>query len=62
VGDVAQRRMRELRESLKAWGEQHFRTRRVTFVWPVLRPLPQFGNDKCWRNGEYQTRKCGSLG
>ncbi len=62
LGDVAMRRMRELRESLKAWGEQHFRTRRLNFVWPVLRPLPQFGQEKCWRNGEYQSRKCGSLG
>ncbi len=62
LGDVATRRMRELRESLKAWGEQHFRTRRLNFIWPVLRPLPQFGEEKCWRKGEYQVRKCGSLG
>lgn len=61
LGDVAINRMGELRESLKAWGEQHFRTRRVTFVWPVLRPLPPFGNDKCWRREEYQPRKCGRL-
>lgn len=61
LGDVAVARMRELRESLKAWGEQHFRTRRTTFVWPVLRPLPPFGNEKCWRKDEYESRKCGPL-
>lgn len=61
LGDLAVARMGELRNSLKAWGEQYFRTRRVTFVWPVLRPLPPFGNEKCWRKGEYDSRKCGPL-
>ncbi|WP_029623425.1 hypothetical protein [Sphingomonas elodea] len=61
LGDVAIARMGELRASLKAWGEQYFRTRRVNFVWPVLRPLPPFGNEKCWRKGEYDARKCGAL-
>ncbi|UYY78980.1 hypothetical protein [Sphingomonas sp. R1] len=61
LADVAVARMGELRASLKAWGEQYFRTRRVAFVWPVLRPLPPFGDDKCWRKGEYDARKCGAV-
>jgi hypothetical protein len=24
-------------------------------------PLPPFGNDKCWRKGTYQVKKCGAL-
>lgn len=61
LGDVAIERMRELRASLAAWGEQYFRSRRIALSLPSQRPLPPFGNDKCWRKGEYYSRKCGPL-
>ncbi|PVX29604.1 hypothetical protein [Sphingomonas pokkalii] len=61
LGDVAIARMRELRSSLAAWGEQYFRSRRVAISLPAQRPLPPFGDDKCWRKGEYYPRKCGPL-
>lgn len=61
LGDVAVARMRELRASLAAWGEQYFRGRRVALIWPGMRRLPPFGEERCWRRGEYDTRKCGKL-
>lgn len=57
-GDLAQDRMRELRSSLASWGEQFRRTidyRGLTYA------MPPFGNDKCWRKGSYQAKKCGAL-
>jgi hypothetical protein len=58
LGDLAELRMRELRSSLAAWGEQF----RSALNYPVpVHPLPPFGNDKCWRKGSYQVRKCGPL-
>ncbi|MHA6719923.1 hypothetical protein ACX40Y_10800 [Sphingomonas sp. RS6] len=61
LGDIAAARLRELRASLAAWGEQQFRVRAITIRLPAARPLPPFGNDKCWRKGEYYARKCGPL-
>lgn len=59
--DVAMKRMRELRSSLAAWGEQQFRSRRITITLPPMHKLPDFTNDRCWRRDEYQVRKCGKL-
>lgn len=59
-GDLAQERMSELRDSLRSWGEQFRRSidyRALT----IVEPLPPFGNEKCWRKGEYQPKKCGVL-
>ena len=57
-GDLAQARMRELRSSLRAWGEQYRPSRRPAFV---SVPLPAFGNSKCWKRDVYDARKCGRL-
>ena len=58
-GDLAQERMRELRASLASWGEQFRRT--INYQGLYSTPLPPFGNDKCWRKGSYQVKKCGAL-
>lgn len=58
IGDLAARRMAELRNSLRPWGEQ-FRTTASHAV--PLQEMPPFGNDKCWRKGLYQSKKCGPL-
>lgn len=57
LGDLAQRRMRELRASLAAWGEQFRYDYR--FRLPAAPAMPPFANDRCWRKGTYQTRRCG---
>jgi hypothetical protein len=57
-GELAQARMRELRASLAPWGEQFRRTTSINF--PAER-IPPFGDNRCWRGGTYQERKCGSL-
>lgn len=58
-GGLAQERMRELRNSLASWGEQFRRT--IDYQSLTYAPLPPFGNDKCWRKGTYQPKKCGAL-
>lgn len=59
LSDLAQARMRELRTSLAAWGEQ-FRPRgyipAMSTAW-----FPPFANDKCWKKDRYNARKCGAL-
>ncbi|TGX50155.1 hypothetical protein E5A73_17175 [Sphingomonas gei] len=60
LGDLAQNRMRELRDSLSPWGEQFRRS--VNYAALNVTPLlPPFGNNKCWRKGSYQAKKCGAL-
>jgi hypothetical protein len=59
LSDLAMDRMRELRASLSPWGEQYRRT--VGLSLPAPTPLPPFGNDKCWKKGAYQAKKCGAL-
>ncbi len=61
IYELAHTRMRELRASLAAWGEQQFRARNVSLLLPPARPLPPFSNDKCWRKGLYNQKKCGTL-
>ncbi|AJP74201.1 hypothetical protein [Sphingomonas hengshuiensis] len=58
LSELAHDRMRELRASLAPWGEQ-FRNRASYSV--PFQPLPPFGNDKCWKKGRYQAKKCGPL-
>jgi hypothetical protein len=60
IYDVAHDRMRELRSSLSAWGEQQFRQRSFRVAMPPLRPLPPFGNNKCWKKDRYDQKKCGA--
>ena len=61
IYELAHSRMRELRASLAAWGEQQFRARTIGFTLPPARPMPPFGNPKCWKKGNYLTKKCGPL-
>lgn len=57
-GDLAQARMRELRSSLRAWGEQYRPVRRPAFMSVAI---PPFSNNKCWKRGVYDARRCGAL-
>lgn len=58
-GDLAQSRMRELRESLRPWGEQ-FRGAPAAAL-PPLGRIPAFGDKRCWKKDTYQARRCGAL-
>ncbi|MCW3836036.1 hypothetical protein ACFQ1E_08290 [Sphingomonas canadensis] len=60
LGDLAKDRMAELRKSLKSWGEQH-RAPPRPYLTVLFDPMPPFHNDKCWKRGVYQERKCGAL-
>ncbi len=59
-GELAQDRMKELRSSLSPWGEQIRPTSGMAFPLPMVR-MPDFANDKCWKKGRYQVKKCGEL-
>lgn len=53
-GSIALQRIRQLRNSLKPWGEQRF----PRFVYPQT-TLPRL-DDICWKNGDWQVKKCGA--
>ncbi|RYY25700.1 MAG: hypothetical protein EOP62_12640 [Sphingomonadales bacterium] len=60
-GNLAETRMRELRESLRSWGEQY---RPGVYQYQphmihVTGKLPPFSNDKCWKKDSYVEKKCG---
>ena len=57
-GGVAQRRMRELRNSLMLSGEQRFPGRVAPLVGDPHRPR---GDKECWKGKVYQSDKCGAL-
>lgn len=57
LGDLAQRRMRELRNSLAGWGEQFRFATYIGETYPTR--MPQFGNKKCWKGNTYSREKCG---
>jgi hypothetical protein len=59
LGDLAQKRMRELRSSLAAWGEQQF-PRKFNRQPPPSPRTPPFGNEVCWKNHSYVVKKCGA--
>lgn len=57
--DLAERRMRELRNSLVPFGEEQFPYYLMT---TVSAPVPSL-DPKCWnKKGEWQARKCGAQG
>ncbi|KQN06990.1 hypothetical protein [Sphingomonas sp. Leaf25] len=58
LGEFAEMRMRKLRNSLVAYGEQQF-GRNVNWMRPVR--LYEFGNPKCWRKGLWQVKRCGAF-
>jgi hypothetical protein len=54
LSDVAERRMRELRNSLVIWGEQQF-----PGGYHLQAPaIPRFNNEKCWRKDVYEPGRC----
>lgn len=59
LSDLAQSRMRELRESLRGWGEQAF-TRSFSYRMGLSR-MPPFANPECWQGSFYVSKKCGAL-
>lgn len=58
LGDLAQDRMRELRASLAAWGEQQF-GRTYNRAPPPDPVTPPFANELCWKGDEYLVKQCG---
>ena len=60
LGDLAESRMRELRQSLLAWGEQYRPTAFRQFF-SISGKLPTFGDKKCWKKNAYLENKCGPL-
>lgn len=58
--DMAQDRIKELRASLGPWGEQ-YRPQGYVVTGMYGVKFPPFGNDKCWKKGSYQAKKCGPL-
>ena len=58
--ELAQDRIKELRASLGPWGEQ-YRPQGYVVTGMYGVKMPPFGNDKCWKKGMYQVKKCGPL-
>jgi hypothetical protein len=58
LGELAQERMRELRNSLTPWGEQIF-SRGYNRAPPPPPVTPPFANELCWKDDMYVTKKCG---
>ena len=58
LGDLAQQRMRELRNSLVAWGDQ-FRSVYRLRPW-ASHAMPPMDN-RCWKKDRYLPNKCGAL-
>ncbi|PXA97307.1 hypothetical protein DMC47_14445 [Nostoc sp. 3335mG] len=58
LGDFAQMRMRKMRNSLVAYGDQQFTRALPYYARPVR--LYQFDNKKCWRKGVWQLKRCGA--
>ncbi len=58
LGEFAEMRMRKLRNSLVAYGEQQF-SRQIPYMRPAR--LYQFENPKCWRKGLWQVKRCGAF-
>ena len=57
LGDVAARRMRELRKSLVPYGEQQFR---VPYQAQLPR-MPDWQRKRCWRGDVYRADRCGAV-
>jgi hypothetical protein len=57
LGEFAEMRMRKMRNSLVAYGEQF--PRGLAYVRPTR--LYQFENPKCWRKGIWQVKRCGEF-
>ncbi|MCW3848914.1 hypothetical protein OF829_16880 [Sphingomonas sp. LB-2] len=58
LGDVAENRMRELRNSLVPWGEQRWPGTQIRPI-QAQQPMPPFANEMCWKKDVYQVKKCG---
>lgn len=58
LGEFAEMRIRKLRNSLVAYGEQQF-SRQIPYMRPAR--MYQFDNPKCWRKGLWQVKRCGAF-
>jgi hypothetical protein len=58
LGDVAEVRMRELRNSLTPWGEQQFWGMQMSPA-STRETFPPFANEQCWKKDQYVVKKCG---
>lgn len=58
LGEFSELRMRKLRNSLVAYGDQQF-SRNLPYYRPAR--LYQFENPRCWRKGVWQTKRCGAF-
>jgi hypothetical protein len=58
--DLALDRIKELRASLGPWGEQ-YRPSGYMVTGMGMTRMPPFGDNKCWKKGMYQAKKCGPL-
>ena len=60
LGELAQSRMRELRNSLVAWDEQQWHNRQFRPI-SAQQPMPPFFDEKCWKKETYVVKKCGPI-
>ena len=60
LGDLAENRMRELRNSLTPWDEQRWYGGQFRPI-GSHQPLPPFSDEKCWKKDVYEVKKCGPI-
>ncbi|WP_052134690.1 hypothetical protein [Sphingomonas sp. 37zxx] len=62
LGDFAATRMQELRNALRPWGEQQFRSGGYAYLAASAPQLPaNFNDKKCWRKDIWQEKRCGQV-
>ncbi len=61
LGDLAEERMRELRNSLTPWAEQRWNSGDQFRPLAARIPMPPFENEQCWKKEEYVVKKCGPI-
>lgn len=60
LGELAQSRMRELRNSLTPWDEQRWHNGQYRPITAQI-PMPPFTDEKCWKKEQYVVKKCGPI-
>ena len=61
LGDLAEARMKELRNSLTPWDEQRWHGGGQFRPVVARIPMPPFEDEKCWKKNEYVVKKCGPI-
>ena len=61
LGDLAENRMREMRNSLTPWAEQRWHGGGQFRPVASQQPMPPFANETCWKRDEYVVKKCGPI-